>query len=168
MPLEPPDRQNLCVAEGYLELGLFLEANEELEKIDAFNRAAPEVLALRLRTYQGLKKWELMAEISKRLNEFEPNKVQWIISYAFATRRAVSIEVAKQILLKSASKFPKEAAILFNLACYDCQLGRIDSARDYLNQVFEIDAQWRLAALEDPDLEPLWQSLGKGKAQFGT
>jgi len=60
-----------------------------LDKIDAFNRAAPEVLALRIEIYRALKKWELMGEISKRLNEFQPNEVQWILSYAFATRRGV-------------------------------------------------------------------------------
>jgi len=100
-----------------------------------------------------------MREIAKRLNEFEPNEVQWVVSYAFATRRAVSIEVAKEILLKSVSKFPREATILFNLACYDCQLGRLDSAKAYLRRAFEIDPQWRIQALEDEDLKPLWDCL---------
>jgi len=27
---------------------------------------------------------------------------------------------------------------------------------------FDIDPNWRLKALEDPDLEPLWESLGTG------
>lgn len=37
------------------------------------NRAAPEVLALRIEIYRKLKKWELMREIAKRLNDFQPN-----------------------------------------------------------------------------------------------
>jgi tetratricopeptide (TPR) repeat protein len=159
MTLEPPDNQYLRAALGYVELGLFLEANEELEKIDAFNRAAPEVLALRIEIYRGLKKWELMVEIAKRLNQFQPNEVQWILSYAFATRRAVSIEVAKEILLESVAKFQKEAVIFFNLACYECQLQRLDSAKDYLKRAFDIDSSWRITALEDQDLKPLWESL---------
>lgn len=114
MPLESPDREFFNAGLGYAELGMFHEANDELEKIDAFNRAAPEVLALRIEIYRGLKKWELMAEIAKRLNEFQPYEVQWILSYAFAIRRAVSIEVAKEILLESVAKFQKEAVIFFN------------------------------------------------------
>jgi hypothetical protein len=51
------------------------------------NRAAPEVLALRIEIYRKLKKWELMREIAKRLNDFQPNEIQWVLSYAFATRR---------------------------------------------------------------------------------
>jgi hypothetical protein len=83
---------------------MYDSANDELEDIDPFNRAAPEVLTLRIEIYRNLKKWQLMAEIARRLHEFEPNEVRWIISYAFATRRAVSIEVARGILLKAVFK----------------------------------------------------------------
>ena len=82
MPLEPPDQQHWQAAVGYVELGMFEDANDQLEKIDPFNRAAPEVLAVRLAIYHGLKKWELMREIAKRLTDFQPNDIQWITSYA--------------------------------------------------------------------------------------
>jgi lipopolysaccharide biosynthesis regulator YciM len=76
VPLEPPDQQHWQAAAGYVELGMFLEADTELDKIDPFNRAAPEVLASRLAIYHGLKKWELMQEIAKRLAEFQPDDIQ--------------------------------------------------------------------------------------------
>jgi len=38
MPLEPPDQQRLKSAHGYIELGMWREANAELEEIDAFCR----------------------------------------------------------------------------------------------------------------------------------
>src|SRR6476660_677840 len=116
VPLEPPDQQYWQAAVGYVELGMFQDANDQLEKIDPFNRAAPEVLAIRLAIYRGLEKWELMQEIAKRLKEFEPDNVQWTISLAYATRRAYSTEVAMKILLSAEPKFPKEAAIPYNLA----------------------------------------------------
>jgi hypothetical protein len=97
MPLEPRDLKFYEAACGFLQLGMALDADAELDKIDPFNRAAPEVLALRLEIYRRLKKWELMREIAKRLNEFDPNEVQWLVSYAFATRRAVSLEVAREL-----------------------------------------------------------------------
>jgi hypothetical protein len=121
MPLEHPDNTHWQVALGYLELGMALDADAELEKIDPFNRAAPQVLALRIEIYRKLKKWELMREIAKRLNDFQPDEVQWVLSYAFATRRAVSVEVAREILLKSVARFPNEAAIFFNISCYEAQ-----------------------------------------------
>src|SRR6516225_4961313 len=77
MPLESPDQQHWQAAVGYVELGMFAEADSELDKIDPFCRALPEVLAVRLAIYRGLKKWELMQQIAKRLKEFEPDNVRW-------------------------------------------------------------------------------------------
>ena len=159
VPLEQPDRQHWQAATGYVELGMFLEADAELDKIDPFNRAAPEVLALRIGIYRGLEKWELMQEIARRLAEFLPDDIQWTLSLAYATRRANSIEAAKEVLLSAEPRFPKEAAIRYNLACYFCQTGDIPSAKNSLKQAFEIDLSLRLAALEDEDLKALWGSL---------
>ena len=159
MPLEHPDRQYCQAAAGYMQLGMLLEANAELDQIDPFNRAAPEVLAVRIAIYQRLEKWELMQELAKRLADFQPDDVQWTISLAYATRRADSIHDAKEILLNAEPKFPNEATIKYNLACYFCQTGDIKTAKSYLKKAFEIDLNLRVAALEDEDLKPLWESL---------
>jgi tetratricopeptide (TPR) repeat protein len=159
VPLEPPDQQYWQAAVGYVELGMFQDANDQLEKIDPFNRAAPEVLEVRLAIYRGLKKWELMQQIAKRLKQFEPDNVQWTILLAYATRRADSIQAAKEVLLNAEPKFPKEPAIKYNLACYFSQTGDIQAAKNYLKTAFEIDSNWRMTALEDEDLKPLWESL---------
>ena len=97
MPLESPDHQYWRAAVGYVELEMFQEANDQLENIDPFNRAAPEVLAVRIVIYQGLKKWELMGQVAKRLAEFQPDDIRWTISLAYATRRTDSIQAAKEI-----------------------------------------------------------------------
>jgi tetratricopeptide (TPR) repeat protein len=68
---------------------------------------------------------------------------------------------ARNILINALPKFPREAIIYYNLACYDCQLGEIETASNYLKKAFEIDSSWRLHALEDEDLKPLWDSLQK-------
>jgi hypothetical protein len=70
-----------------------------------------------------------------------------------------SVEAAKEVLLNAEPKFPKEAVIKYNLACYFCQTGNIDKAKKYLKKALEIDLSWRMAALEDEDLKPLWESL---------
>jgi predicted Zn-dependent protease len=97
--------------------------------------------------------------MTERLADFRPNDIQWAISLADATRRANSIRAAKEILLTAEPKFPKEAVIKYNLACYFCQTGDIQNAKNYLKEAFEIDLNWRVAALEDEDLKLLWESL---------
>ena len=100
-----------------------------------------------------------MQEIAKRLAEFQPDDIQWTTSLAYATRRANSIQAAKEVLLNAEPKFPNEPVIKYNLACYFCQTGDIKTARSYLKKAFEIDMNWRKAALEDEDLKVLWESL---------
>jgi len=159
MPLEEPDRQYWHAALGYVELGMFADAADELEKIDPLLRAAPEVLAVRVAIYHGLKKWDLLQVVAQKLAEYEVQNIDWIISYAYATRRVESIKAARKILLNAERKFPKEAVIKYNLACYFCQLGDLETAKNYLKRAFEIDLNWRMQALEDEDLKPLWDSL---------
>jgi hypothetical protein len=69
MPLEPPDKKHWKAASGYVQLGMYLEADAELDEIDPFCRAAPEVLAVRLEIYAVVKKWELMQAVAKKLAE---------------------------------------------------------------------------------------------------
>jgi Tfp pilus assembly protein PilF len=82
-----------------------------------------------------------------------------MISLAYATRRANSIQAAKDVLLNAEPKFPKEPVIKYNLACYFCQTGDIRKAKNYLKKAFEIDLNWRVAALDDADLQPIWDSI---------
>ena len=47
VPPEPPDQQCWQAAVGYAELGMFVEADSELDKIDPVLSYSLEVLALR-------------------------------------------------------------------------------------------------------------------------
>jgi tetratricopeptide (TPR) repeat protein len=158
MSFEPADLQRVSAAEGFVQLGMYLEADAELDKIDPFCRASPKVLAVRLGIYAGLRKWELMQMVAKKLTEYDPQNVQWTLSWAYATRRAESIKAAKSILIEAFKSHPEEALISYNLACYDCQLGDLGSAKQHLKRAFKLKPQLRLTGLADPDLEPLWTS----------
>jgi hypothetical protein len=72
MPLSAEDLKHLTAAQGYTELGMWLDANDELEEIDAEVRHVPQVLAVRVKIYRALEKWELMQTAAKKLTEAEP------------------------------------------------------------------------------------------------
>ena len=162
MLAQDKDQQHLTAAHGYIELGMFLEANEELENIDAFCRSLPEVLNARLGIYYGLKKWEAMAAIANKLVEWNPSEPEYFVQLAYATRRTESLSAAQVILLRGEKLHPKEGTIQFNLACYETQLGNIEKAKQHLKQATTADPQFKMMALEDKDLEPLWESLSAG------
>jgi hypothetical protein len=56
--LTDSDRHHRRAAEGWLELGDHLSANEELEQIEPGNRARPAVLRRRWDIYAAARKWE--------------------------------------------------------------------------------------------------------------
>jgi tetratricopeptide (TPR) repeat protein len=155
-----PLHQHLQAAVGYLELGMPLDAHEELERIEPELRTFPEVLALRVVVYQTLGRWELMEVVAKVLCRERSDEPQWPLSLAYATRRSKSLQEALPILIQASMVFPTEATILFNLACYQAQLGHLEAARGRLKEAIAMDSRFRELAATDPDLAPLHGELG--------
>lgn len=138
---------------------MFLDANEELENIDAEVRHVPEVLEVRVQIYWALEKWELMQTVAKQLTEVDPTDSRWPLAWAYATRRAESLDAARRILVEAWKIHEKEPLFPFNIACYMCQLGQTEIAKGMLEVAFKMDPRMRLAALDDEDLRPMWDVI---------
>jgi hypothetical protein len=145
-------------AEGYLELGMPIDAAAELEEIEPERRHESEVLAIRLQVYLKLKVWVAMQTVARTLALSEPENVHWTVSWAYATRRADCLDAARLILVNAAEQSPTVAIFHYNLACYECQLGNLEAAKTRLKRTFELEPGYRVKALEDEDLAPLWQN----------
>ena len=162
-PIEPPDTFHLSAASGWLDLGNWKEAQAELDNISPAARAHPRVALARYAVCARAGQWDSAAEMAAVLLERYPKDPQMWINAAYATRRKQGggIEQAKDILLRARARFPKEAIIAYNLACYECQLNRVDEARQWLARAFDngAPAAIRQLALRDEDLKPLWPSL---------
>lgn len=161
-PLEPPDSLHLRAAQGWLELGNPLEANEELEKIMPQLRARPDVLEVRWQVYAAAKKWEATLDIATALIELLPDDPTGWINRSYALHELKRTAEARDNLLRVVDRFPLNATIRYNLACYECQLGLLAFAKGWLEKAFTAGDQkaMKLAALADPDLEPLWREIG--------
>ena len=72
---------------------------------------------------------------------------------------------AWSLLLGTVSKFPNDAVIRYNLACYAAQLGLLEESCGWLVQAFEMEEslQLKVAAIYDPDLQPLWDKIGRDR-----
>ncbi len=159
MPLSPEDQLHAAAAEGYLTLGLFAEAEASLALLSAAAQASPEVLMVQVQLYQTTRQWAGLQAAAAQLVTLEPFDPQWVISLAFATRRATSIPDAKLILEAAIGTFPDEPLIPYNLACYECQLGDVPAAKKLLERALRMQPKMGPMALEDSDLEPLWATL---------
>lgn len=160
-PLEPPDIHPLLAAQGWLELGNHLEASAELDKIAPLFRAHPHVLALRWEIYAAARKWEAALGIATAMIEMEPEDSMGWVHRSYALHELKRTTEARDNLLHVVDKFPDNATMRYNLACYECQLGRLEQAKEWLQKAFHLggETKMKLAALEDPDLKPLWKNI---------
>jgi Flp pilus assembly protein TadD len=67
------------------------------------------------------------------------------------------LEEAQKILSEALKKFPDDGMTNFNVGCYSCQLGDLESAKVKVGKAIKLDPQWKIHAFNDPDLEPLWE-----------
>ena len=160
--LKHPDPMHLEAAAGWIQLGDYDSANDELEKIRAEWRAHPDVLELRWLIYSHHEQWDACLDIASAYVKIAPDRVSGWLHKALSLRLANGdgVEKAKPVLLEAAKLFPDDDMIQYNLACYSAQLGQLDAAQEHLDKSYELgDAQQiKLMALDDEDLKPLWES----------
>ena len=163
--LEPPDAHTVNAALGWLELGNAREALVELDHVTDANKDHAGVLELRWAALAELKDWTAAFAVATRLVEVAPDHASGWLHRAFALRRAPGggLPNAWDALRPAAERFPKELLVAFNLACYACQLHRLDEARHWLKRAETLGKpeEVRAMALADADLEPLWPELRK-------
>jgi tetratricopeptide (TPR) repeat protein len=160
-PIEPPDSMHLRAAEGWLELGNCVEADEELKHIAPELHAHPDVLRTRWKVYADGEKWEPALDIATALVQAAPDDPDGWIGRSFALHEMKRTAEARDYLLQVVDKFPKISVMRYNLACYECQLGSLEKARDWLAKAFKVGNAKAIKrmALEDQDLKPLWKEI---------
>ena len=160
-PLQPPDSIHLQAAEGWIGLGNYAEANDELENITAENRAHPDVLQLRWRIYADARKWEACLHIATALTKMTPERRFGWLHRAHTLDKLGRTQEAKDLLLSVADSFEANSTIPYHLARYCARLGQIEQAKEWLGKALlaadglEAAERLRKMAQEDPDLEPL-------------
>ena len=168
-PIEPPDLHHLRAAMGWLELGNPCEANEEFKQIVPQLQVHPDVLEIRWEICAMAKDWDVCVDIASAIVELAPERPFGWIGRAYSLRRAEGggLMAAFMTLLPVADEFPAEPMIPFSLSCYTCQMGRLNDARGWLDRAFAVASmtgnkkRFKHMALEEPDLEPLWQEVPK-------
>jgi len=155
-PLPHPDNKHLEAAEGWLGLGNWREANEELENIRSELSVHPFVLEVRYKIFAETKRWDEAVEIARTLSEMLPDNSWGFVHYAYSLHELKRTKEAYGVLIPVVDKF-SEPTIRYNLACYSCQLGNLKEAVQWLKKAIDLAGKKdvRELALHDPDLEPL-------------
>ena len=163
--LEPPDTHYLSAAVGWIELGNLVEAEADLNRVSALQQCHPDVLEVRWIILAQAKRWDASLEIARALLKLAPDRCSGWLHQAFSLRRTGKdgLREAWAALLPAYGKFPREATIPYNLSCYACQMHQIDEAWTWLRRALKIAGKSKIKqmALDDPDLEPLWDEIKK-------
>src|SRR5689334_16166988 len=111
-----------------MELGNCTEAKAELARVDPNQSRHPAVLEVKWAIFAAEKNWTQALGAAEELVAAEPERASGWLHRAYAMRRAEGggLQAAWNALRPSADRFPKEATIPYNLACYACQLDRMD------------------------------------------
>ena len=156
--------RTLSAAHGYMSLGLLGEAWEELDSLPPRLRVDMAVMLTRMEILSRLEKWEPARMLAESMARHHPDDPGWWVSWAFALRREKSVEVARDVLREAIQVHPGEALMHYNLACYASVIGEMPEAKGLLARAFELDADLKAVALDDPDLVPFfeWESGSAG------
>ena len=161
--LDYPDAFHLRSAVGWLELGNWQEANEELERIRPEQRAHPDVLQVRVKIYTAAEKWDYVAEVANTLCAMLPDSSFGPLHLAHSLRVLGRPHEARAALLPVADKFPSEWRVAYQLACYSCKVGELKEALRWLEMAMDVAGKTdiRSRALDEKDLAPLWLDIAE-------
>lgn len=185
--LEPPDSHVLSAAVGWFELGNIEEAEIEIKRLSRSGGRHPDVLEFIWQLQSSREDWIAAAATAKSLKKIAPDRPQAWIHHSYALRRAEGggLKASWKALLPAYEKFPGEPVIPYNLACYACQMNRLEDAREWLGKALKIEETQTIRtfalltenlkshmlknrensiknmALQDEDLKPLWKEIKK-------
>jgi predicted Zn-dependent protease len=151
-------RDPLQAAIGFLELGMWQEAADEIERLPPERRGNLDVLEVRIEIYREAKAWRLMEVVAREvLRQMPEHPTPWL-HLAYAVRRSQSLSAAKEVLKAAIDNFPDNAGIHFNLGCYACQMGDLETAKERVAEAVRLDDKFKLAFLDEEDLKPIWEA----------
>jgi hypothetical protein len=161
--LEPSDIHHLNAALGWLGLNAPADARAELDAIAPAQQSHPAVLEARWLICAHENNWREGLAVAERELAAAPDDSSGWLHHAYALRRVPDggLEPAWNALLPAAEKFPEESVIPYNLACYACQRGQLDTARGWLKRAIKTGGKNEVQkmALADDDLKPLWDEI---------
>lgn len=146
----------LRAADGYLFLGLPLEALQELDGIPPAEQPEPTVMLARIRVLLHLRRWRDAEQLSLQGAGRHPTEEEFTVQRAFALHQLRKGEEAIEVLLAAPEWIRRTGILHYNLACYEARLGDLKTAQQCIDTAIELNAAIKKNAKTDPDLQALW------------
>ncbi|HPA17719.1 MAG TPA: hypothetical protein PLU30_08215 [Verrucomicrobiae bacterium] len=147
--------RHIEAAKAFLMLDMADAALEELDSAGAAHGNDPDVLELKATILMRRKDWLSALRILDFLCRALPFSGDHFLHAAYCLHELKRTQEAKERLLSGPATLKKRALFHYNLACYEAQLGDLDSSRLALDRAIVLDDSFKVIALQDADLAPL-------------
>lgn len=167
-PGQPHLEHVLRAAQGWYELGLSEDAEQELATLPGMAQQTPEVLKLRFHVARTRHKPEESFQFALQLIEHSPDEMWGWLYRSQALHWMGRTSEALDLLLPVRKTWPKNFEIPYDLACYCAQTDRIDDARSWFCKAMALSKNQgavKSMALADSDLKPLWVEINGGRLE---
>ena len=131
------------------------EAVAELDELPLNAQLRGDVLEMRVLILMKACRWREAMDACEKLCAVAPESAPGFIHMAYCLHEQGRTRQAKEVLLEGPASLNRDPTYHYNMACYECVLGNIETARVYLKTSFSLDNKLRDFAREDPDLRPL-------------
>ena len=131
------------------------EAVEELDALPIDAGLRGDVLEMRVLILIKAERWVEAVAACEKLCAVAPDVAVGFIHMAYCLHEMGRTLQAKEVLLDGPASLNRDPTYHYNMACYECVLGNVETARAYLEASLALDEKLRDFARRDPDLKPL-------------
>ncbi len=147
--------RKIIAAQGYVELGLFADAQKELSVLPERLFDRTDVIEITVLCLMGEHRWEEALGKARRLCTSEPDEPGGFIHAAYCLHEMGRTREAVDVLVRGPASLQGKAVFFYNMGCYRARLGEVDAAVEMLQKAFSKDGSLRRSARRDPDLDAL-------------
>ncbi|MBT5709153.1 tetratricopeptide repeat protein [Verrucomicrobia bacterium] len=159
--IDVENTRHLDASVGWIGLGNLTEAEAEIGQVIPEFRLHADVLEVRWEIDGRQERWESALETAVLLVETWPERCSGWLHRSYCLHELGRTLEAWNKLISAVDRFPKEATVPYNLACYACQLGNLEQAQSWLEKAASIRGRRAIKsmAVEDQDLVALHTTL---------
>jgi tetratricopeptide (TPR) repeat protein len=158
-------------AAGYLELGELLvegespvppparrlleRALESVAELPAETRRAADASLLEGEALRALGEWDRALEPLARAAAGPTGRLEAWLGMGWCLKRLGRLDEAIRMLERGRDASPKQAIVLYNLACYHSLAGNVPAAIENLTQAIALDDRYRDLTGSERDFDPI-------------
>lgn len=149
--------RRLEAARGYLALDMPKQALRELNAIDSPDDCPFAAHQLRGEALRQHADYESALAAYRRALAVEPTDLSVLLGMAWCFKRTDRLPEAIGAMEQAYLAAPKEAIVLYNLACYHCLAGHKAEALSWLGRSLRLDGSLRKLIRDESDFDSLRQ-----------